>query len=163
MDFFPFQLLTLLGFRKFQNCRPRIPFEKYKLHFSPTLGKPLRDHSKVWGCNVLLSMEGVRMLVHRRIPSPQSLFVSSWLYFLQYCTYVPTSVSLGPRLPIQSGCLNVPKCPLLHVRVCCFYACRVVQIYKQSKVKTISSESSFVFDGPVSTLQQQHHQPVTIL
>lgn len=69
---------------------------------------------------------------------------------------------------------SYPKCllqlyPNAHIcegALCCICVRRVtscIQAYKQSEVKTISSESSFVFDGPVSTLQQQHCQLVTVL
>lgn len=106
VDFFPFHLLTLLRFRKFQNCRPRIRFEKYKLHFSPTLGKPLRDHSKVWGHGVPLSMEGVRKLV---LYAGESCFHKASLY---PAGFTFTILYLCGHLCIFGPMASYPKCLL---------------------------------------------------
>lgn len=83
-----------------------------------------------------------------------------------------TILYLPGHLCIFGSMASYPKCLLKCTPVptsayehpCSIHVCRVtscIQTHKQSKVKTTSSESSFVFDGPVSTLQQQHHQPVT--
>lgn len=67
--------LSFWGLGNFRIVNLRLRFENYKLHFSPTLGKPLRDHSKVWGTMSQLPMEGSRTLICRRNLSPRSFFL----------------------------------------------------------------------------------------
>lgn len=149
MPFFS-NYLSLWDLGNFRIVDLGLRFEKYKLHFSPTLGKPPRDHSKVWGTMFHSPWKDLELLYAR-----ESCLHEAFLYLAGFTFY--NIVFTWPPLYLWaqgflSACLNEPKCPLLHARVCSIYVCRIapcLRIYKQSKVKTISSESSFVFDGPV--------------
>lgn len=144
----------------------RMQFEKYNLHFPPTAGRPPWDPFPEWDTASPSSWK-----------EPESLTAGeSWVHEVSLFPGGFTFYSMVPTWPslylLAHGFLSkVPAsvCPNAHIReeaFCCIRACTVtscIRAYKQSEVKTISSESSFVFDGPVSTLQQQRCQPVTVL
>lgn len=161
-----FQVQWISFFRKFQKGITRMRFEKYNLHFPPIAGRPPWHPCKEWDTVFPSSWrEPEGLMAGESCVCEDFLFPGGFTFYSMVLTWPSLYLLAHGFLSIVPASMY----PNAHIReeaLCCIYVCRVtscIQAYKQSEVKTISSESSFVFDGPVSTLQQQHCQPVTVL